>query len=240
MDLHTRLERFGGPIEAAAADTIAADVERGQRALRRRRTFRTSAVTAFGMAAIVATISVTGAVTGTAPSGPAVAASLPAAAGSTPAARVKLVDYTGAQPKWFTIDKVPEGYFVQKDDEGGLTIAPASVKNPPPGADPSKDPRYDPSVLTDKIGIYLEPTWYREGNDDGEKVTVGGFPAVLHGAAPLQQLMILVSPKVYATVQADVPLTRDQLLELGAGLHVSKEAVDRMAASTGKTGKTGK
>ncbi|BCY10855.1 hypothetical protein [Actinoplanes sp. L3-i22] len=235
MDLQTRLQRFGGPIEAASADLVAADVARGQRAARRRRTFQTAAVAAFGVAAIVATISVTGAVTGT-PTAPPVAGSS-TVAGSTAAGGLRLVDYAGEQPKNFTVDKVPEGYFVQNDDEGGLTIAPDAVRNPPAGIDPSKAPMYDPRDLGGKIGIYLEPKFYREGTDDGEKVTVGGHPAVIHGIGPTQQLMILVSPKVYATIQADVPLSREQLLELGAGLHVHQEAIDRMAAATGTTGK---
>ncbi|WP_436532644.1 hypothetical protein [Actinoplanes sp. HUAS TT8] len=230
MDLQTRLQHFGGPIEAVSADTIAEDVARGRRAVRRRRTILTTAVSAFGAVAIVATISLTGAVTG-APSAPPVAGSTNAGRGLT------LVDYVGEQPRYFTVDKVPEGYFIQNDDEGGLTIAPDAVKNPPAGIDPSRAPMYDPRDLGGKIGIYLEPKWYREGNDDGEKVTVGGHPAVIHGIGPTQQLMILVSPKVYATVQADVPLSREQLLELGAGLHVHQEAIDRMAAATGNTGK---
>lgn len=226
MDLQTRLQNFGGPIAATAkAETIAADVARGRRAVRYRRTFQTAAVSAFGVAAIVATISLTGAVTGT-PSTPSVAES--------GVSGLKLVDYVGDQPKYFTIDKVPEGYFIQNDDEGGLTIAPDAVKNPPANVDPSKAPMYDPRDLGGKIGIYLEPKFYREGTDDGEKVTVGGNPAVIHGIGPTRQLMILVSPKVYATIQADVPLSRDQLLELGAGLHVHREAIDRMGAATGK------
>lgn len=228
MDLQSRLQHFGGPIEAASAEIIAADVARGRRAARRRRTFQTAAVSAFGVAAIVAAISVTGAVTGT----PAV----PSVAEST-AGGVKLVDYVGAQPKYFTIDKVPAGFFVQNDDEGGLTIAPDAAKNPPPDVDPSKAPIYDPRDLGGKIGIYLEPTWYREGNDDGEKVSVGGHQAVIHGIGPTRQLMILVSPEVYATVQADVPLSREQLLELGAGLHVHPEAIERMAAAKPTGGK---
>ena len=48
-----------------------------------------------------------------------------------------------------------------------------------------------------------------------------------------QQLVVTVAPDVYATIQVDVPLSREQVLELGAGLHVHQDAVDRMAAGAG-------
>jgi hypothetical protein len=41
-----------------------------------------------------------------------------------------------------------------------------------------------------------------------------------------------VSPEVYATVQVDVPLSREQILELGAGLHVHREAIERAAGKS--------
>ncbi|WP_203830500.1 hypothetical protein [Actinoplanes palleronii] len=228
MDLHTRLDRFGGPIETATSDTVTADLARAHRAVRRRRTARTVAGSAFGVAAIVAAVSFTGAVVGNRPGSPPA----PAVAEST-VAGLRLVDYRGEQPKYFTIAKVPAGFFVQNDDEGGLTIAPDAVRDPSPGVDPSKAPMYDPRDLGGKIGIYLEQRAYRDPVD-GEKVTVAGHEAVLHPIGPTWQLIISVSPQVYATVQADVPLSRDQLLELGAGLRVSPEAIARMAAATGK------
>jgi hypothetical protein len=228
-DLHTRLQNFAGPIEAAPAEVIEADLARGHRALRRRRTVQTIAGSAFGIAAIVAAFAFTGASMGDGSGterAPAVAQS---ATGG-----LKLVDYSGTQPKFFTVDKVPEGYFIQNDDEGGLTIAPDAVQHPSPGIDPSKAPMYNPRDLGGKIGIYLERKDTRGNNADGEKVTVAGHPAIMHPIGPTWQLLISVSPDVYATIQFDVSLSRPQMLELGAGLHVHQEAIDRMAASIGK------
>ncbi|MEU8235497.1 hypothetical protein AB0C12_38420 [Actinoplanes sp. NPDC048967] len=49
--------------------------------------------------------------------------------------------------------------------------------------------------------------------------------AVPHSVGSTRPLVMSVSPEVYATVQVDVPLSR----ELGAGLHVHREAIERAA-----------
>ena len=225
MDLQTRFQRLGGPIEAASAEVIEADLARGHRAVRRRRAAQAIAGSAFGIAAIVAAFSFIAATSGDGSGSqraPAVAES--ATSG------LRLVDYGGTQPKYFTIDRVPEGFFIQNDDEGGLTIAPDSARNPGPEIDPSKSPLYNPRDLGGKIGIYLELKSVRDPVD-GAKVTTGTHQAVMHPIGPTWQLLISVSPDVYATVQFDVPLSREQMVEIGAGLHVHQDAIDRMAAS---------
>lgn len=222
-DLHNRLTRFGGPTPETSADTIAADVARGHRAVRRRRTAQAAAGSFFSAAVIAAAVAFTG--NGTGSGGPADTA--PPVAADSPAS-IRLVEYRGAQPRYFTIGKVPEGYFVQNDDETGLTIAPDAVRDVPPGVDPSASPMYDPRMYTGKIGIFLERRSDR-GDTDGEKVIVSGQKAVMHPIGTTMQLVITISPDVFATIQADVPLTREQILELGAGLHVGQVAIDRMA-----------
>ena len=64
MDLHTRLQRFGGPIEAVPEDTIEADLARGQRAMKRRHLVQAVGGSTFAVAAIVATVAFSGATTG--------------------------------------------------------------------------------------------------------------------------------------------------------------------------------
>ncbi|SDT22542.1 hypothetical protein [Actinoplanes derwentensis] len=226
-DLNERLARFAGPVPAASDDTIAADVARGHRAVRRRRTARVAAGSAFGIAALAAAV----AVLGTTPAVRDGATEARPAIGAT-AETIRLVDYRGEQPKNFTIAKVPEGFFVQKDYYGGLTIAPDAARNPGPDVDPSVDPLYDPEIFTGKIAIFLENKFYR-GELTGDTVTVAGKKAILHSIGPTTQLIISVSDDVYATIQADVPLTRDQLLELGAGLTVHQDAIDRQAGAKG-------
>lgn len=232
-ELRTRIERLGGPIEAASEDAIMADIARGRRAVRRRRTVQATAGSAFGVVGIVAAFSF-------AATGPGTAVDPGAAPASAVASRVaagglKLVDYRGTQSRWFTIDTVPEGFFIQHDYYGGLTIAPEAARHRPAGIKPSTraGELYDPQILTGKIAIYLELKKYR-GELSGDTLTVAGKPAVLH---PLggggQQLVMAVAPEVYATIQVDVPLSREQVLEVGAGLHVHQDAIDRMAAAAG-------
>ncbi|GAA2597013.1 hypothetical protein GCM10010435_90350 [Winogradskya consettensis] len=237
MDLHSRLERFGGPVESASAEDIAADLGRGRSAVRRRRTVQATAGSAFAVAAIVAAVAFVGGTPGTdgVPNrAPAVAQAPTGSSAATEVAPggLTLVDYRGPQPKDFTIDKVPDGYFVQNDDFTGLTIAPDRFKNPGPDVNPSTEPMYDPRVLTGKIGVYLERKDYR-GELSGEKLTVGDYQAVLHTIGTTQQLLMAVAPEVYATIQVDVPLSRDQVLALGAGLHVHQEAINKTAAAEG-------
>ncbi|WP_271190192.1 hypothetical protein [Dactylosporangium matsuzakiense] len=222
MDLQSRLERFGGPIQPPTAAHIAGDLDRGRRAVRRRRTALTVAGSVAGVAALAAALAFGGGPVTTPDRTPPAAASY---------GGLTLVAYQGPQPKHFVIDKVPAGYFVQADDYGGLTIAPDRVRHPSPGVDPSKDPMYDPLDLQGKIAVYVEQQAYH-ADVSGEPVTVGGFPAILHTVDTTRQLLIKVSPTVFATIQVDVPLTRDQILELGAGLHVSQEAIDRAANAT--------
>jgi hypothetical protein len=232
-ELRTRIERLGGPVEAASEDAILADIARGRRAVRRRRTVQATAGSAFGVAAIVAAFSFAAA--GPGPVVQPDAAPAPGVATSVAGGELQLVDYRGTQSRWFTIDKVPEGFFIQHDYYGGLTIAPEAARHRPSGVAPSTPAGdlYDPQVLTGKIGVYLELKEYR-GELAGDTLTVAGRPAVLlpvvRGA---QQLVVTVAPEVYATIQVDVPLSREQVLELGAGLHVHQDAVDRMAAGAG-------
>ncbi|MEU4623626.1 hypothetical protein AB0G04_27115 [Actinoplanes sp. NPDC023801] len=224
MDLHTRLQRFGGPIESVPEETVEADVARGRRAAQRRRVVQTVGGSTFAVAAIVATVAFNGAPTG-GTGGP----SHPPAIVQGTVGNLELVRYEGRQPNNFTIEKVPEGFFIQKDYWGGLTIAPKSVENPAPDVDPSKSPMYDPDDFSGKIAIFLEQKAHR-GDISGETVAVGEHRAILHPTGSTWQLLIAVDPKVYATVQVDVALSREQILELGAGLRVHRAAIDRMAA----------
>ncbi|WP_305787064.1 hypothetical protein [Symbioplanes lichenis] len=228
-DLFTRMERLGGTIEPASEDAIAADIARARSAVRKRRTVQAMAGSAFGVAALVATFSFTGVMTNDDSGTPPVAAVAPSAAGN-----LRLVDYTGKQPQDFTVDMVPEGFFIQNADWTGLTIAPDSAKNPGPDVDPSTSPMYDPRDYTGKIAVFLEMREFR-GELSGDKLTVGGKEAILRtNVDGVRQLVIAVDPEVYATVQFDVPLSRAQMLEVGAGLHVHQGLIDRMAAAAGQ------
>jgi hypothetical protein len=236
-DLHNRLAAIAGPGAAPTTADVDADLARGRRALRRRRTLQATGGSAFAVAALVAAVS--WATTGGAPTGPGgpQAADRPAAT----AAAVQLVAYKGEQPKGFTIDKVPDGWFVQDDDNYNLTLAPDRVQNPGPDVDPSRDPVHDPQSFVGKIGIMLSSK-DQSGPGDGTAVKVGGKDGVLvkspvgqtpDGPLPTPAdgdtgwtLWVEQPSGAYLLIQfwEGLGMSREQMTELGAGVHVHKDA----------------
>ena len=90
---------------------------------------------------------------------------------------LQLVAYKGAQPKGFTIDKVPQGWFVQNLNEFELVIAPDKAKNPGPNVNPSKSPIYDPRDYSNKIAIFRQSK--DEKSPQGKTTEVGGADVIL-------------------------------------------------------------
>ncbi len=81
-----------------------------------------------------------------------------------------LVAYKGEQPKGFTIDTVPDGWFVQADDTIGPV--PAPEKAPAPSAGPSPDELDNATSCVGKIAIMLQSK-DQSAVPDGRKVRVG-------------------------------------------------------------------
>ncbi|MFG1996744.1 hypothetical protein ACGFJ7_42880 [Actinoplanes sp. NPDC048988] len=245
-DLRRHFEKIAGPAPETNPTTVRAlaeaDVVRGRRALRRRRTLQSVAGSAFGVAALVAVFAVTttgGAGESAAPIAADRAADRPAA---RPAAKVQLVAYKGEQPKGFTVDKVPSGWFIQNDDNYSLVFAPEKAKNPGPDVDPSADPIYDPNHFADKIVVMLESKDQSGPGREGKKVKVGDQDGVLlkslqdmtpDGPAPTApggdtgwELWVKQPSGIYMIVQVwqGLGLSESQIVELGAGVHVHKGA----------------
>ncbi len=109
----------------AGPDTVAADITRGHRALRRRRRQRMA-----GLAGGVAVVA-----------GVAVAVTLPAQAShpAPPAASstagthsaIRLVAYTGAQPSGFTVGTVPAGWSIVSSNAYSFVLAPPGTPTAP-------------------------------------------------------------------------------------------------------------
>lgn len=211
MNLHDRLDRLGGPIDPVSPRDIDADLDRGRRAVRRRRRIQAVAACGLGVAAITAVLGLT-------VGGPAADTGPGGTLGVTQGApqRLVLVTYRGPQVPDYALDKVPDGYVVQANDSGGILIAPAT------------DPKPDALQCTGKICVYLEPKSFHDGAS-GEKLTVAGHPATLHTLEDGhgRQLIIDVSRRVCAIIQVQVPLNRAQIIELGAGLHLSRGIIAR-------------
>lgn len=230
MDLHSRLDEIAGPAVPPNPDTVGADLARGRRALRRRRTVQTIGGSTFAVAAAVAAFSFTA----TGPVGPA--ATTPSVASA-----VQLVAYKGEQAKGFTVDKVPDGWFVQGRESYNLVIAPKAVQNPGPDVDPSKDPMYDPADYSGKIAVFLQSK-DEDGPREGKEVKVGDKAGVLVKSLPAQvpgqpsadpvadsgySLWVKQPSGAHLIIQfwQGLGLSESQMLELGAGVHVHADAV---------------
>ena len=237
IDLHNHLGELTGPPGSATAAQADADLARGRKALRRRRASRAIAGSAFGVAALVAAFTVATSGTGAGPSSPPPAAERPAVISAA-----KLVAYKGTQPKGFTVDKVPDGWFIQSDENYSLVLAPDKAKKPGPDVNPSTQPLFDKHSYVGKITIMLESKDQNGPSREGKAVKAGDKEGVLlkslrgvtpDGPAPTAaggdtgwELWLKQPSGVHLIVQywQGLGLSEDQMVELGAGVHVHPDA----------------
>ena len=207
MELHDRLDRLAGPAVPATSDQAEADLARGRRALRRRRTVKGAATGVFAIAAAAAALAYG---TASPPAGhPA------AAVPSTATAVTTLVAYKGDQPKGYTIDKVPAGWEIQGNSDFALTIAPVGAAD------------RNPDAFVGKIGIMLQSK-DQHGRPPGTAMKVGGKAAVLDDVSNLpSKLMYVMQPNgIYLIVQIwDARAWTDNaIVDFAAGVHVLPNA----------------
>ena len=231
-DLRNHFEGIAGPNPPPSAEQVTADIARGRRALRRRRTVQTVAGSSFAVAALVAGFAVTAGGNDASPSAPVAGGDRPSSA-----AAVKLVAYQGEQPKGFTIDTVPEGYVIESGDDYSLVLAPKK---------PQKHEGISPSAIAGsfigKIAIMLESKDQSGPSREGITVQVGDPSGTLlkslrgetpDGPAPTApggdtgwELWVKQPSGVYLIVQfwQGLGLSQDQMIEVGAGVHVEEGA----------------
>jgi len=210
MDLQDRLGRIAGQAVPATSAQIEADLARGRRALRRRRTLQRAGASVFAVAALTAVVAYGAA------DHSAGGAAPPSAAGSRAVVATDLVAYTGTQPKGFTIDKVPAGWEIQGVDAFALTIAPVDASDK------------DPNVFTGKIAVMLQST-DDKSTPAGAAVQVGDNPGVLataQGTDHGKNLWVKEPDGGYLLVQIwDAGgWSQDKIVEFGAGIHVQPGA----------------
>jgi hypothetical protein len=241
MELRDAFQDLAGRPVAPTMQQVDADLTRGRGALRRRRAVQAAGGSLFAVAAAVAALAVTTSGTGAGPAN--VDAKAPPAA---TAGKIQLVAYKGEKPKGFTVDTVPDGWFVQNVNEYELVIAPNKVKNPGPDVDPSKAPEYDPAMYVGKIAVFLESK--DAGTPQGKAVKVGDGEGILRkslrgdvsdaNGKPSPEparadgdygttVFVKQDNGKYLAVQfwAGLGFSEQQQLQLAAGMHADKDAV---------------
>ncbi|MEV6629678.1 hypothetical protein AB0M54_02855 [Actinoplanes sp. NPDC051470] len=241
MDLRDAFQDLAGRPVAPTIQQADADLARGRDKLRKRRLIQTAGGSIFAIAAGVAAFAVatSGTVTGPA----AIDAKAPPAA---TAAKINLVAYKGEQPKGFTVDTVPDGWFVQAIDTYSLVIAPNKAKNPGPDVDPSKAPIYDPNNFRGKIAVFLQSK--DEKAPTGKTTTVNGREMILRKSPrgdvsdakgfPTPEperadgdygstIFVKQDNGIYVLVQfwGGLSFTQQQMFELASGVHADESAV---------------
>jgi hypothetical protein len=216
MNLHDGLARIAGPEAEPTREQVVADLARGQRALRRRRTLQTAAGSVFAVAAVAAAV-----IAGTGGS-PAGTPSTPQAGGDRPATGspqtigTKLVAYQGEQPKGFTLDKVPDGWELQGADDYGIVIAPKGFKDK------------NPNSFAGKILAQLQEFAPNE-ELKGKEVTVNGSTGLLtkmldqtDGSA----LFVKLGEGRWLVIQVwdGLGWGEKEVLEFASGIHVDENA----------------
>jgi hypothetical protein len=215
-----------------SAETVDADLARGHHALsrdHRRRTIRRSmaATTTVAAAAVIALFATQLSGGGAAKTHrPQVALKQPGAhvrvhhptvvkahhRSTTP---IKLVAYTGKQPKGFTVDSIPDGWFLGGVNQFALTI------------DPAGDTDVSPQDFEGKLAVLTQS---RDviGLGAGRSVTVNGQPGVIsdHGKYGLN-LNYNTASGFGVDIQAPAQLNWSdaQLVAFADGVHVTSDAV---------------
>ncbi|AGL19278.1 hypothetical protein [Actinoplanes sp. N902-109] len=227
-DLRNSLEEIAGPAMAPTNDQLVADIARGHKALRRRRTLQAAGGGVFAVAAVVAAMSFTA---GGAPSTGGATVAQPAAPATSTATsvRTQLVAYTGKQPKGFTVDKVPDGWYIQGDNNYTLVIAPRSPKpgSTEPAGQPRVTPGDNPNDFVGKIVVMLQSK--DQEVPQGKKIAVGDKTGMLIKAPDNttgRTLWVAEPNDMWMLVQFwdGIGLTQDQMVDFGAGVHVHEGA----------------
>jgi len=186
------------PAAEPAESTVQADLQRGRRALKRRRLRAGTA----GVA-VSAALATAAALTYAGTSGPSSHSHTPG--------RAQLVAYTGAQPAGFTVREVPQGYVLQ-----GATVASLDIAQP--GDHSSLD------AFEGKLVVLLQS---RDGKTDtsGTPVTVNGRAGYLRHEPDVTILEYTDGTHdILVQDWNSIALSDDQLVQFAAGVTVTSAA----------------
>ncbi|MFE9610147.1 hypothetical protein [Streptomyces sp. NPDC006012] len=214
----------------ADAETVAADVTRGQGALVRQRRRRVAGVAAVAAVAAVATIAVgTAGQSGGRSSGQSVAAagqrsgqssgpSVAADQQKTP--HLQLAAYHGPQPAGFTVTTVPAGWKVTSSSTSVFVAVPPGTHNP--------KPVHGVTDLSSGIAVMLQGMSRLPADASVTKVTVKGKTGSL-GLTEDKGAKWLVYPdnaghNVLVQTPVKLGLTDSQIVQFAEGVTVTSEA----------------
>jgi hypothetical protein len=211
------------------AETVDADLARGQFALRRdhrRRTVRRSMAATSTVAAVAVVAVIVAQATGTSSHNPTAShptAKQPAVVNHVPGGgavkvkpihRIKLVAYHGKQLNGFTVDSVPAGWQLSTSTQYALLIT----------KDGSTDD--DPSAFVGKLAV-LTSSIDEHGLGKGDHVTVNGQPGRVDVQGDVQLLRYNSTDGFGVDIQAPTKLhwTDAQIVKFAEGVHVTGNAV---------------
>jgi hypothetical protein len=216
------------------SDQLDADIARGHRALRqadRQRRIKRSMITATGVAA-AAVLVVVGAQlhgNGSAKAPAHTVAKNPSAIKVvTPtkapvkvkvkvhhqSTAIKLVAYHGTQLHGFTVDSVPQGWFLSTSTADALLI------------DPDGSTDHDSSVFVGKLAV-LTSSVDQHGLGKGTSVTVNGKKGVISDQGKYGLMLSYNTDRFGIDIQAPAQLhwTNNQLVAFAEGVHETSDAV---------------
>jgi hypothetical protein len=202
-----------------SAETVEADLLRGRAALARRRRGRAIRLSVAGTAAaaLVGTTIVAGHLGRTDESTrPATSPSIGVNQGSGPdrGSSVRLVAYQGEQLDGFTVDQIPEGWFLQGSNAFSLTIAPQGDTT-------------SPDDFVGKLVVMLLSSSAPQKLPEGDPVKVGDNDGVVAPGPPADTLTYEDGDGHFVQIQAwTAPLgwTKEQLASFAEGVEVTSHA----------------
>jgi hypothetical protein len=219
-DIKELLDQTARSVEVTPSEeTVEADLRRGRAALARRRRGRAIRLSVAGTAAaaLVGTTIVAGNLGRTdETTGPATSPSIGVNQGSGPdrGTSVRLVAYDGEQVDGFSVDQVPEGWYLQGSTAFSLSIAPAPPSN-------------YPFAFVGKLVVMLLSSSAPQKLPEGDPVKVGDNDGVVTPGPPADTLTYEDGTGHFVQIQAwTAPLgwTNEQLASFAEGVQVTSQA----------------
>jgi hypothetical protein len=206
-------------------ELVEADVTRGRIALgrvHRQRTIRRSMLAGGSLAAAVAVVVAVTQLSGSSSPhatngrlGPAVGHPSQQTGHRPAKSAIKLVAYNGKQLQGFTVDRVPNGWYLSTSTESALLI------------DPKGSTDDDPNAFEGKLAV-LTSSVDEHGLGKGDQVRVNGQPGVVSDQGQYGIMLRYNDPSGFGVdVQAPLQLhwSDAQIVAFAEGVHVTGNAV---------------